>query len=258
MSQIYKNRMFWVVVSIFVFCSTTFAQNSDTATVRFFNGTATLSSKGLSTFPNLTLGKPAVLFDLSLGGKKFRFEPTLRFALEEFKPWSFIFWCRYEIVNNQKFLFKIGAHPAYSFKSITVIENGVTKDIMRAQLYLAGELTPVFKVGKNTSLGPYYIYARGLEEDIVQNSNFVSFRVNFSNISFGEKYFLRLMAQSYYLKLDDVDGFYVNSTLSLNRRNFPFSVSSTLNKAIETTIPGDDFLWNVNLIWSFGGKYRKI
>ena len=97
-----------------------------------FTGAATVSTKGLSTFPNLTLGKPAAILDLSMGGKKFRFEPVFRFALEG-KPWSFIFWCRYELLNNEKFQFKIGAHPAYSFKTITVTQNGTTKEILRAQ-----------------------------------------------------------------------------------------------------------------------------
>ncbi|MDP3915576.1 MAG: hypothetical protein Q8R96_17765 [Bacteroidota bacterium] len=229
------------------------AQDADKqAKVQFFTGAATVTTKGLSTFPNLSLGKPAAILDLSMGGKKFRFEPIFRFALEG-KPWSFILWCRYELLNNEKFQFKIGAHPAYSFKMITVTQNGTAKEILRAQQFFAGELAPVFKVGKNFSLGPYYIYARGLEKDIVRNSNFISFRANFSNIGVTDKYFMRLMTQAYYLKMDTSDGFYVNSTLSLNRRNSPFSVSSTMNKTIQSDIPGDDFLWNINLTYSFRG-----
>ncbi len=258
MNQNHNIRLVWAILSFFMFCTTTtFAQNSDTIIARFFTGAATITTKGLSTFPNLTLGKPAAILDLSMGGEKFRFEPIFRFSLEG-KPWSFIFWCRYELLNNEKFQFKIGAHPAYSFKTITVEQDGTTKEILRAQQFLAGELTPVFKITKNISLGPYYIYARGLEKDIVRNSNFISFRVNFSNIILSEKYFMRLMAQTYYLKLDAEDGFYVNTTFSLNRRNFPFSISSTINQTIESTIPGDDFLWNVNLTYAFGGRFQKL
>ena len=235
-----------------------FSQESDSIKqTAQFNGAVTLTTKGLSTFPNLTLGKPAAILDLSMGGKKLRFEPILRFSLEG-KPWSFIFWCRYELFNNEKFQFKIGAHPAYSFKNISVTQNGTTKDVLRAQQFLAGELAPVFKVGKNISLGPYYIYAHGMEKDIVKSSNFISFRANFSNINLSDNYFMRLMAQAYYLKLDADDGFYVNSSLSINRRNFPFSVSSSMNKAIQTEIAGDDFLWNINLTYSFGGKYTRL
>lgn len=229
------------------------AQGTDKqAKVQFFIGTATVTTKGLSTFPNLTLGKPAAILDLSMGGKKFRFEPIFRFALDG-RPWSFIFWCRYEMINNEKFQFKIGAHPAYSFKTVTVTHNGTTNEILRAQQFIAGELAPIFKLGKNMNLGPYYIYARGLENDIARNSNFISFRTNFSNIRLTDKYSLRLMAQVYYLKIDARDGFYVNSTLSLNRQNFPFSVSTTLNKTIQSDIPGGDFLWNISLTYSFKG-----
>ena len=241
-----------------IFCSiNTFAQNSDTTTVRFFTGAATLTTKGLSTFPNLTLGKPAAILDLSVGGEKFRFEPTMRFALEG-KPWSFIFWFRYEIMKTQKFQLKLGAHPAYSFKTVTVTENDKTSEILRVQQFVAGEFAPVFFFTKNISAGPYYLYAKGVSKEAVQNSNFISLRINFSNIQVTDKFYIRWMAQGYYLKMDANDGFYVNSTLALNRQNFPFSVSSTLNKALESTIPGDDFLWNINLTYTFGSKYRKI
>lgn len=258
MNQFYKH---WLVGTLlFISCWSVIpaiAQNPDTTIVRFFTGAATITTKGLSTFPNLTLGEPAAIFDFSIGGEKFKFEPTLRFALEG-KPWTFIFWFRYELLKTEKFQFKIGAHPAYSFKTITVTENGNTSEIMRVQQFLAGDIAPVFFLSKNISSGPYYIYSRGMSEGAVKNSNFISFRVNFSNIKLTDNFFMRLMAQTYYLKMDANDGFYVNSTLSLNRRNFPFSVSSTVNKTIESTIPGDDFLWNINLTWSFGGKYNKI
>ncbi len=234
------------------------AQTSDTIpkTGRF-SGAITLTSKGLSTFPNLTLGKPAAVFDFSAGAEKLRFEPTLRFALDG-KPWTFLFWGRYEVLNTEKFQFKLGAHPAYAFKTIEVTENGTTSEIHRVHMYLAGELAPLFYITKNISIGPYYIYANGISNGTVQNSNFISFRAIFSNINLSDNYYLKLYAQTYFLKLDDVDGFYVNSTLSFNRRNFPFSISSTINKSIDSTIPGDDFLWNINLTYSFNTRYKKI
>jgi hypothetical protein len=222
-----------------------------------FTGAVTITTKGLSTFPNLTLGKPAAILDLSMGGKKLRFEPVMRFALTG-KPWSFLFWARYELMNNEKFQFKIGAHPAYSFKTISVIHNGTSKEILRARPNVAGELAPVFKVGQNINFGPYWLYAYCPEKDMVKHSNFISFRVTISNINLSDKAFLRLFAQAYYLKLDAEDGIFVNSTLSLNRLNFPFSVSSSMNKAIQSEIAGDNFLWNINLTYSFNTRYTKI
>lgn len=229
----------------------------DTKATNNFTGAVTVTTKGLSTFPNLTLGKPAAILDLSMGGKKLRFEPTLRFALEG-KPWSFIFWCRYELLKTEKFQFKLGAHPAYSFKTISVTQNGTAKEILRAQQFLAGEISPLFNVARNISLGPYYIHAWGLEKDITQNSDYIAFRINFTSIKLTDKFLMRLMAQAYYLKLDANDGFYINSTLTLARRNFPFSMSSTINQSFQSTIPGENFLWNINLTYSFNTRYIKL
>jgi len=222
-----------------------------------FTGAATLTTKGLSTFPNLTLGKPAAIFDCSTGGNKFRFEPTLRFGLDG-KPWTFIFWLRYEILNTKNFQLKLGVHPAYAFKTISVTENGIQTDIHRVQQFVAAEIAPIFKVAKYLNMGPYYLYAYGITDGAVQNSHFVAIRANFTNIELSDKYFLKCLAMAYYLKMDANDGFYLNTTLSAFRRNFPLSVSSTINYKIESKIPGEDFLWNVNLTYSFGGKYMKL
>lgn len=253
-----KRNSLFLIAFLFLIPLGIKAEESDSVKItRNFSGSASVTTKGLSTFPNLTLGKPAAIFDFSMGGEKFRFEPTLRFGLDG-KPWSFIFWFRYELLKTNKFQFKIGAHPAYAFKTISVTENGNTSEIHRVQQFVAGELAPVYFLTKSISAGPYYIYARGISKGAVKNSNFVSLRFNFSNIQVTDNYFLRWMLQGYYLKMDLNDGFYVNSTLSFNRHNFPFSVSSTINKALETTIPGDDFLWNINLTYAFGGRYRKL
>lgn len=222
-----------------------------------FGGRATLTTKGISTFPNLTLGKPAAIIDLSAGGDKFRFEPTMRFELNG-KPWTFIFWLRYEMLKTEKFQLRLGAHPAYTFKTIRVDENGSFSELLRVHQYVAGEISPLFSLGNNISLGPYYLYANGVSDGATQNSNFISFRINFSNIPLSENFFMRLMAQAYYLKMDEKHGSYVNSSISLNKRNFPFSLSASFNKTIDSSIPGDDFLWNINLTYAFGGKYAKI
>jgi hypothetical protein len=249
-----------LLILLFIFnpCFSVVAQNADTAdVVKTFAGTITLTTKGLSTFPNLTLGKPAAIFDFSAGGEKFRFEPTMRFALKG-KPWTFIFWFRYKIVENEKFQLRVGAHPAYSFRTVDVPQSGVSNKVLIVHQYIAGDISPLFFITKNISAGPYYIYSRGVNEDAVQNSNFISFRMNVTGINLTDSYFMHMMAQAYYLKMDANDGFYIFSSLSLNRRDFPVSISSSINKTIESNIPGNDFLWNINLNYSFGWTYRRL
>jgi len=41
------------------------------------------------------------MFDLSMG-KRLSFDPMFRFSLEG-KPWTFIFWFRYQVLNNDRF-----------------------------------------------------------------------------------------------------------------------------------------------------------
>ena len=242
---------------IILLCITMLAtsQEKEIENIRL-TGSMTLTTKGLSTFPNLTLGKPAAIFDFSVGNDQIRFDPTLRFGLDG-KPWSFIFWLRHEAIRTEKFGLRIGAHPAVTFKTIDVIQNGSSSEMLRSTTFLAAEVAPVFRVAKNISLSPYYLFSYGIEDYAVQYSNFFTLIANIANINLTENIYSNLMAQVFYLKMDDRDGIFVNSTLSVNKRNFPLSVSSTLNRAIESTIPGDKLLWNLNLTYRFGGVYRK-
>lgn len=226
--------------------------------VSHFDGAITLTNKGISTIPSFTLGKPAVVFDLSLRKDKLIFEPQFRFSLEG-KPWTFLFWWRYKLIESEKFKINMGAHPALSFKTIQVTTNGESKEIMVAHRYLAGELAPNYLLTNNLSVGVYYLYSHGLEKEITKHTHFLALRSNLSGIKLSDQLFMRFNPQIYYLKADEKDGFYVTATLSLAKRNFPISISSILNKTIKSEVPASkDFIWNVSLIYSFHKIYNKI
>lgn len=56
--------------------------------------------------------------------------------------------------------------------------------------------------------------------------------------------------------MDDIDGFYFNSTLTLAKRKLPLSISAMINEPIKTNISaGNGFLWNVSLIYSLNKEY---
>jgi hypothetical protein len=238
------------------FAHNSFAQKSDSLRIpNNFSGAVTVTTKGISTIPNLTLGKPAAIFDLSLGKRNLTFEPQLRFALEG-RPWSFLFWWRYKLVKAEKFRVTIGAHPALSFKTTATETGGVTEKTTKVYRYLAAELSPSYLLSKNTSLGMYYLYSRGIEKILTRNTNLIALRGNVSNIKITNQVFLGLSPQVYYLKMDEHDGFYLNSSLSLAKNNFPFSLSAMFNKRIKSDIPSDnDFIWNVSLRYAFNKEY---
>ena len=210
-----------------------------------------LHLKGISTIPTFTLGKPAVIFDMSMGKRNLRFEPQFRFALEG-KPWTFLFWWRYKLLTTDKFLITLGTHPAIAFRNRFFSTNGVSREIIVAQRYLAGELTPNYVLAKNISIGMYYLYSYGVEKDVTKNTHYLALRSSFSNLKLSHQYFMGFTPQFYYLKLDKQDGLYFSSTLTLAKRNFPLSISSIVTKSIQTDIlASQNFLWNVTFIYSF-------
>src|SRR5688572_15693209 len=79
---------------LFAGCALTAQPIDSTKTPSFFRGQITATNNGISLVPNFSLGRPAALFDLSVGKGRFSFDPWLRFGLDT-KPWVFIFWFRY-------------------------------------------------------------------------------------------------------------------------------------------------------------------
>lgn len=220
-----------------------------------FSGAITATNNGISFIPAFILGKPAAIVDLSVGTKKLFFEPHMRFSLQG-KPWSFLFWWRYRMIRNNKFAMTLGMHPGLAFKSMNVISNGITKQVMVTQRYLAGELTPTFFLSKNTAIGMYYLYSRGIDRDAIRNTHFITLNSNINNIRMGKDLLLRMNPQFYYLRMTGSEGTYVSATVALRNPKYPISVSTLLNKAIHSTIPGSKpFNWNLNLIYSFNKRY---
>lgn len=250
MSQIIQLRkhFVWSVVGI-LFTTAVFSQ--ETAKIRTFSGAITTTNNGISTFPNLSLGKPAAIFDFSVGSKRWSFDPQLRFSMQG-KPWTFIFWGRYKVVNDKKFKFTIGAHPAFSFKEENVLAlNGDSKTVMNVYRYAAAEFVPNVILSKNFSVGLYYLYSHGVDPGTTTNSHFIKLNTAISNIKLSESSFLKWQPQAYYLKMDSREGYYASSVLTLTTKNCPFAVSSIMNKIIKSEIPGDDFVWNVSLVYNY-------
>lgn len=178
-----------------------FSQKPDSIKVEnhFFVST-TVTNNGISFIPTFTLGKPAAIFDISVG-RRLSFDPQLRFALAG-KPWSFLFWWHFKLIEKNKFLLRIGAHPALSFRTITISTDELPKETIVSRRYLAGELAPFYSLTKNINVGVTYMYSRCLEPDAARNTHYLTLNSNFSNIPVTKQLLLRLNPQFYYLKTD--------------------------------------------------------
>jgi hypothetical protein len=229
--------------------------DSTIARINSFGGAVTIQSKGISTIPNLTLGKPAVVFDMKMG-RKLTFEPQFRFALDG-KPWAMVFWWRYYGSFSDKLKVTLHTNYSLSYKNITsYTSSGASQEIIRTTRYLVGAVAPNYQFNKYISFGMYLFYNWGIEKFITRNTYMVSFRPSISNIPITKNIAARLNPEIYYLKMDDNDGMYLNTTSLISKKNFPLSVSALINKPLKSNIPSEyDFLWNVGLIYTFNKKY---
>lgn len=246
-----------ITAMLFIMAKPAMSQNTDSAkTVYHFSGSALITNNGISVIPTFTLGKPATIINLNMGNPKFSFEPEFRFSLEG-KPWSFLFWFRYKVANTAKFKFNAGFHPAILFKTVESSVNGITSTIT-GQRYLAWELSPNLFVSKNTSLGVYGLYSKGLDVGGNKNTLFITLNANFGNIPLGKELRLRIAPQVYYLYIDQHHGYYTNANFTLSDRRSPFSLAAMVNKVIKTEVAGSqNFVWNTSLIYSFSHLYGR-
>jgi hypothetical protein len=229
--------------------SIVFAQGPD-STQKPVSGAISVTNNGISLVPAFTLDKPAAIFDLSVRKKRFSFEPEFAFGFNEAKPWYFVFWLRYKLVETSKFNMTISFHPGFLFATTNLASNGISKEYFTTSRFFVGALTPNYELSKRFSVGIYYQYARGYNSDLKQ-SNFLGVNGNLKDVSLGKKLLISAVAQIYYLKNDDKDGSYFNSTITLAKRDCPFSLSTLINKKVVSNISGHDFLWNISLTYTF-------
>jgi hypothetical protein len=226
-----------------------FSQKTDSAKKStHFGAGVSVTHNGIAFVPAFSLGKPAAIFDLTVG-RRLSFDPQFRFSLEG-KPWAFLFSWRYKLLTKNKWRLTLGTHPSISFISVPNIDSTTTT--IFARRYWTTDFALNYFITKNISVGTYYLYSRGIDKDAIKNTQLISVNCNFSNIRLSDQFFMRITPQAYYLTQIQYDGFYVTSTLVLAKKNFPLTLSSILNKAIESDIPGSkDFIWNVIVTYSF-------
>ena len=219
-------------------------------------GVITATNNGVSIIPSFTLGRPALLFDLSLSGERFSFDPMLRFGMDG-KPWSFVFWGRYKAIKDKRFTLSLGAHPAFIFAERIVKVNGQEKTMFVSQRFLAMEVAPMYKFSNRLSMGLYYLQGHGLNPIPPENSNFLALNTVVSNIPLGGEFSLRVNPQLFFLRVDDTSGTYITSNFSVSKPGFPIGFQALVNQKIKSTIPGDDFIWNVGIQYLFSNTFQK-
>lgn len=246
-----KLKMLLVLLGLL--CATSsFAQRDSTF---FFRADLSTTNNGFSIIPAFTLGDPAAFLDMRMGNKRMSFEPLFRFSLEG-RPWSFVFIYRYKAIVKPRFQLSLGGHlPALNFVTNTVMINGIEEKLSVARRFLAAEVIPTYKISNRSSMSLIFLRGHAFQNHGVQNSVFLSLVGNFNKITLVGNAYVNFSPQVFYLKIDADEGFYVNATTTLGIRGFPFTISSIVNKAIESEIPAKDFDWNVSLIYTLDKQF---
>jgi hypothetical protein len=233
-------------------------KDSIPAKIYHVSGSALVTNNGISLLPMFNLGKPATIFDLSVGNERLAFEQQLRFSLEG-KPWSFIFWTRYKAITAKRFRLNIGGNTSVAFRSAFVYDkNGMEKEVLNPQQSIATEIIPNYQITKNFALGAYYLFSHGLSEGSNNLTHFVTLNATISNIPVGKGTYLRIYPQVYFLDIDQVKGFYTTATFTLTNKNSPFILSSIINRKIKSDIISKDFIWNIQLAYTFNKRFKRI
>jgi hypothetical protein len=259
-------RIFAIIITVVMlgtFSTTVYGQDTSSIVLPskpdtiVFGGSITATNKGISTIPSSTLGKAATIFYFSFRKDRLSFEPELRFDMEDLKPWSFIFWWRYRLVDNEKWRLHVGANPGLSFRNKSIVQNGETEKILTIERTPTLDLAPTYFLSDKVNLGLYYMFSHRLE-GTTRNTHFLAFRTNVSKLMIDD-YELRFSPQFYYLRIDNQDGIYASSGVSLNKSNLPFTLSALFNRKINSNITiGEDYIWNVSLSYNFGNRYIAL
>ncbi|MEY4646453.1 MAG: hypothetical protein RIQ98_289 [Bacteroidota bacterium] len=220
-----------------------------------FATTALVTNNGISVVPIFTLGKPATIINFTVG-RRLTFEPEFRVSLEG-KPWSFIYWFRYKVAKTSKYSLNIGAHPAIIFKTIPVTINGNDEKILRAQRFLAAEVSQNFRVNQHVNVGIYYLVGAGSVENKTKPTNLITIRGGYNNIPLGKEFVAGLNTQLIYLFTNGEEGSYMNGTVTLGHRKSPVTLSYFYNQPINTNITGGKLpVWNIAATYAFNKMFK--
>lgn len=234
-----------------------FAQETGTSRPNHhFSGTITATNNGISLIPSFNLGRPAVFFDLSIGGERLSFDPMLRFGMDG-KPWAFVFWGRYKVIKDKRFTLNVGLHPAFLFGDMKIMVDGKEESVMRVNRFLAGEIMPTYKVSNRFSIGLYYLQGHGFNPVPPKNSNFIALNTIFSNLPLGKEIKLKMNPQLYFLRVDENTGTYVTSSFTVTKDDFPIAFQTLFNQKIKSDVPSDNFVWNLSLLYNFSNNYKR-
>jgi len=227
--------------------------------VYHFNGNVSVTNNGFSFIPLFSLGKPAAVVNLFVGGDRFSFDPQFRFDLDGLKPWTFIFIWRYTLIQKENFQMKVGLHlPTYSFREVSSQIGEETLTSLLPYRVMAAELMPTYTISEHVSLGAYYIHGFALEKfDPTRHLDYLSLRAHLAELHISKQFYVNWNPEVYYVNLYGMYGFFTAHSISLAHERIPLSLSATMNILLKSEFEAKAFNWNISLVYSFSNELTK-
>jgi len=109
-------------------------------------------------------------------------------------------------------------------------------------------------------MGTYYIHGIGLEkEGQTGHTGFLSLRMGFGNLRIVKNWYFRCDPQIYFIRMDDLGGFFTAQSISVGNNKFPVSLSNLMNISLESEneIPTKEFDRNISLVYTFKNQFTR-
>jgi hypothetical protein len=229
----------------------------------FFKGNINLNNNGIDWVPLFSRGEPSLVANFSLGKDRFSINPLIRYELEGFQPWGFDIWWNYKIKQKGKFIFDIGAvFPGVINQRISVIDKNLPNTIL--QPWVTAIINPNFSYVFNQSFTLSLSYYEERPLKIVNKAQIESNRVvilaaSIRQILITDKIYMSWAPIVYSVQIEDTKaGIFSAQTINIGLLNFPFSISSVMNKSLNFGgLTGKRFDWNIGLNYFFDLKFVK-
>ena len=229
----------------------------------FFKGNINVNNNGIDWVPLFSRDKPSLITNFSLGKNRFSVNPLLRYELEGLQPWGVDIWWNYKVKQKGKFNFELGGvFPGIINQKISVLDKNLPKKIL--QPWVTAIINPTFSYvfSKNFKLSlSYYeiIPLKIVNKNQLEHGRVFILSPLFNNLQITSKLYLRWTPILYTVQIENSKtGLFSAQTINIGLKNFPFSVSSVMNKPLYFgDLSGKKFDWNIGINYSFDLKLVK-
>ena len=209
-----------------------------------------VTNNGISPIPAFTLGEPALLMRMNLGKNRFSIEPLISLSIKNLKPWSFGVFARYNLIDEDHVTLRVGMNPSVNFQVENYLQSdGQMVELIQSRRYLGTEVAPIFRILEKWRIGCYYLRAYGFDEG-PKNGHFFGVNTSLNRVRLSRYFYFSLVPQIFHVRIDGDGGYFTSANVALHFSDSPFSLRSTLNKALDTGLGEDQqFNWNISLVY---------